>query len=91
MTHFLDIHTTSPGDLRGIIDNAAAMKSARAGLPKGTKDADQPLANQMVALIFEKPSTRTRIRPPMHKYIHIVLAPCWLRKIELSSSQMSIC
>jgi ornithine carbamoyltransferase len=61
MTHFLDIHTTSPGDLRGIIDNAAAMKSARAGLPKGTKDADQPLANQMVALIFEKPSTRTRI------------------------------
>jgi len=35
MTHFLDIHTTSPADLRGIIDTAASMKTARAGLPKG--------------------------------------------------------
>jgi len=61
MTHFLDIRTTSPADLRGIIDTAASMKTARAGLPKGALDADQPLANHMVALIFEKPSTRTRI------------------------------
>ena len=61
MTHFLDIHTTDPADLHKIIDQAKAMKSARAGLPKGTPDADTPLANHMVALIFEKPSTRTRV------------------------------
>ena len=61
MTHFLDIHKTSTTDLRSIIDNAVAMKTARKGQPKGTPDADQPLANHMVALIFEKPSTRTRI------------------------------
>jgi ornithine carbamoyltransferase len=61
MNHFLDIDATSPGALRGIIDNAQAMKSARAGKPKGTPDADQPLAGHMVALIFEKPSTRTRV------------------------------
>ncbi len=61
MTHFLDIHTTDPSALRGIIDDARSMKDARAGLPKGTKDAEQPLAGHMVALIFEKPSTRTRI------------------------------
>ncbi|PVA06695.1 ornithine carbamoyltransferase [Thalassorhabdomicrobium marinisediminis] len=61
MPHFLDIHKTDPTDLRGIIDTAAAMKSARTGKPKGTRDADQPLSGQMVALIFEKPSTRTRI------------------------------
>ncbi|WP_281985138.1 ornithine carbamoyltransferase [Thalassorhabdomicrobium marinisediminis] len=61
MPHFLDIHKTDPAALRGIIDTAAAMKSARTGKPKGTRDADQPLAGQMVALIFEKPSTRTRI------------------------------
>ncbi len=61
MTHFLDIHTTSQTDLRHIIDNAQAMKAARAGRPKGTHDNDQPLAGHMVALIFEKPSTRTRV------------------------------
>ncbi|MGB0967742.1 MAG: ornithine carbamoyltransferase [Halocynthiibacter sp.] len=61
MNHFLDINKTSPDDLRSMIDNAAAMKAARAGMPKGTPDADQPLANHMVALIFEKPSTRTRV------------------------------
>ncbi len=61
MTDFLDIHKTSPDDLRAIMDNAHAMKTARAGRPKGAKDDDQPLAGHMVALIFEKPSTRTRI------------------------------
>jgi ornithine carbamoyltransferase len=61
MNHFLDIDVTSPDALRGIIDNAQAMKSARAGKPKGMPDTDQPLAGHMVALIFEKPSTRTRV------------------------------
>ncbi|WP_299621886.1 ornithine carbamoyltransferase [uncultured Tateyamaria sp.] len=61
MTHFLDIHTTSQTDLRQIIDHAHKMKNARAGRPKGTPDDDQPLAGHMVALIFEKPSTRTRV------------------------------
>ncbi|MCG6904237.1 MAG: ornithine carbamoyltransferase [Rhodobacter sp.] len=61
MTHFLDIHKTDPADLRHMIDQARAMKTARAGLPKGTPDAEQPLAGHMVALIFEKPSTRTRV------------------------------
>lgn len=61
MNHFLDIHKTDPVALRGMIDQAQSMKNARAGQPKGTPDADQPLANHMVALIFEKPSTRTRV------------------------------
>ena len=61
MTHFLDIHTTDPADLTAIIDQAQAMKNARAGQPKATQDAGTPLAGHMVALIFEKPSTRTRV------------------------------
>ncbi len=61
MTHFLDIHTTDAADLRAMIDSARAMKTARNNRPKGTPDDDQPLAGRMVALIFEKPSTRTRI------------------------------
>ena len=61
MTHFLDIHTTDQADLRAIIDSAHAMKTARAGRPRGMPDDDRPLDGHMVALIFEKPSTRTRV------------------------------
>ncbi|WP_420859804.1 ornithine carbamoyltransferase [Marivivens marinus] len=61
MNHFLDINKTSQSDLRAMIDNARAMKDSRNGRPKGTPDDDQPLAGHMVALIFEKPSTRTRV------------------------------
>ncbi len=61
MNHFLDIHTTDPDALRAMIDQARAMKQARADRPKGAPDDDQPLAGRMVALIFEKPSTRTRV------------------------------
>ncbi len=61
MRHFLDIHKTDAADLRGIIDHATAMKIARRGQPKGAPDPETPLAGRMVALIFEKPSTRTRV------------------------------
>ncbi|MFK7878229.1 ornithine carbamoyltransferase [Roseobacter sp.] len=61
MNHFLDIHLTDSGDLRRIIDSAAEMKTARLGKPRGARDADEPLKDRMVALIFEKPSTRTRV------------------------------
>jgi len=61
MNHFLDIHKTDAADLRNMIDHAGVMKSARAGRPRGAADDEQPLAGHMVALIFEKPSTRTRV------------------------------
>jgi len=61
MNHFLDINKTAPAALRTMIDHARAMKDARAGRPRGAADDDQPLAGRMVALIFEKPSTRTRV------------------------------
>ncbi|MBN2741730.1 MAG: ornithine carbamoyltransferase [Rhodobacteraceae bacterium] len=61
MTHFLDIHKTDPAALRAMIDQGIAMKQARQDRAKGAPDDDQPLAGRMVALIFEKPSTRTRV------------------------------
>ncbi len=61
MNHFLDIHKTDATDLRAMIDQADVMKQARLGRPKAAPDDDQPLAGRMVALIFEKPSTRTRV------------------------------
>ena len=61
MNHFLDIHKTSAEDLRAMIDSAKSVKSARAGLPKAAPDQDLPVKDRMMALIFEKPSTRTRV------------------------------
>ncbi|MCT4611283.1 MAG: ornithine carbamoyltransferase [Pelagimonas sp.] len=61
MNHFLDIHTTDPTELRSIIDSAKTIKNARLGRPKAAPDDDLPLKDRMVALIFEKPSTRTRV------------------------------
>ncbi|WP_193177291.1 ornithine carbamoyltransferase [Oricola nitratireducens] len=54
--HFLDIAAVSAGDLRAILDNAKTRKSAQKG---GT--AGSPLAGKVLAMIFEKPSTRTRV------------------------------
>ena len=61
MQSFLDIHKTDPAELRKMIDQARTMKIARQDRPKGTPDDEQPLKGRMVALIFEKPSTRTRV------------------------------
>jgi len=61
MPHFLDIDRLHGLDLRGILDAAAAIKAARAGRPRGAPDDDPALAGRIVALIFEKPSTRTRV------------------------------
>ncbi len=61
MPHFLDIDTTPADDLRAMLDDARRMKGARAALPRGAPDPEQALAGRMVALVFEKPSTRTRV------------------------------
>ncbi|WP_417231159.1 ornithine carbamoyltransferase [Brevundimonas sp.] len=58
--HFLDIHRLSAEDLRGILDDAHARKAARKGWPRGRVDADAPAADHVLAMIFEKNSTRTR-------------------------------
>lgn len=54
--HFLDLSVVSPDQLRLIIDSAKARKA----LQKAGK-ADRPLEGKALAMIFEKPSTRTRV------------------------------
>lgn len=61
MRHFLDLNKTDAAELRGMVEDAKAIKNARNGRPRGATDDDQPLAGHMVALFFEKPSTRTRV------------------------------
>jgi len=52
--HFLDLKDFSAAELRALITEAARFKRTR-----GT--GKKPLAGKTLALIFEKPSTRTRI------------------------------
>jgi ornithine carbamoyltransferase len=54
--HFLDLIDIPKAELRGMIDAAIAMK-ARGRVA----NAAQPLAGQTMAMIFDKPSTRTRV------------------------------
>ncbi|MBB4232848.1 ornithine carbamoyltransferase [Rhizobium mongolense] len=56
LKHFLDLSTVSVDDLDGIMDDAMSRKAATKA---GT--ADKPLTGKMLAMIFEKPSTRTRV------------------------------
>lgn len=57
MRHFIDLKDFSADTLQMILDHAQAMKQAqRAGAGH-----EQPLAGKTVAMIFEKPSTRTRV------------------------------
>ena len=61
MRHFLDIDALNRADLRSILNEAHARKAARQGWPKGKIDTDAPLAGHVLAAIFEKSSTRTRV------------------------------
>ena len=60
MKHFLDLIDIEPAALRAILDDAHAMKAARAGWPRGQVDEGSPLSGHVLAMIFEKSSTRTR-------------------------------
>ncbi|WP_374765093.1 ornithine carbamoyltransferase [Yunchengibacter salinarum] len=59
--HFIDLADCDAATLTRLLDEAARRKVARAGQPKGVADADRPLAGHMLAMVFEKASTRTRI------------------------------
>ncbi len=59
--HFLEISDFNAANLKLLLTAAHRRKKARAALARGTPDPDQPLKGKMLALIFEKQSTRTRI------------------------------
>ena len=56
--HFADLSEIPASELRRILDMAATMKAARR---KGRRAAERPLEGRVLAMIFDKPSTRTRV------------------------------
>ena len=61
MKNFINISDHSSSDLRAIIDEAKTRKLSRKGLNKSAPDDDKPFEGKSMAMIFEKPSTRTRM------------------------------
>jgi ornithine carbamoyltransferase len=53
--HFIDLIDIPASELRGIVASSRAMKNG------GQAGAARPLAGKTIAMIFDKPSTRTRV------------------------------
>jgi len=58
LRHFLDISEISTAELRAILTRAAALKSRRV---KGAPPMERPLAGKFLGMVFDRPSTRTRV------------------------------
>lgn len=56
--HFLDLADLSGAELRRVLDAGAALKARRR---KGEPAAERPLAGKTLAMVFDRPSTRTRV------------------------------
>jgi ornithine carbamoyltransferase len=56
--HFLDLSDIPKNELRRVLSAAASMKAGRV---KGTPPRERPLAGKVLAMIFDRPSTRTRV------------------------------
>ncbi len=61
MRNFINISDLNSNDLRLIIDSAKSRKLNRKGLNKSAPDQDKPFEGKSMIMLFEKPSTRTRI------------------------------
>jgi ornithine carbamoyltransferase len=56
--HFLDLADIRGKDLRGMLEASAAMKER---LRRDARAGDAPLKGKTLAMIFDRPSTRTRV------------------------------
>ncbi|MDC0886965.1 ornithine carbamoyltransferase [Altererythrobacter sp.] len=60
LRHFLDLSDAGGDAIAAMISDAIDRKAVRKSWPKGEADADAPLRGRVLAMIFEKSSTRTR-------------------------------
>ncbi|MEL0209998.1 MAG: ornithine carbamoyltransferase [Novosphingobium sp.] len=59
--HFLNLTDAGGDAIAAMLNDAIDRKAARRSWPKGQADADAPLAGRVLAMVFEKNSTRTRV------------------------------
>jgi ornithine carbamoyltransferase len=56
--HFLDLSDLSGAEIRHVLNVGAAIKARRR---RGERATDRPLEGKVLAMVFDKPSTRTRV------------------------------
>ncbi len=56
--HFLDLSDFTGAEIRRMLDASAAMKAMRR---KGERATERPLVGKTLAMVFDRPSTRTRV------------------------------
>ncbi len=56
--HFLDLSDLSGAEIRHVLNVGAAIKARRR---RGKRATDRPLEGKVLAMVFDKPSTRTRV------------------------------
>ena len=61
LRHLLNLSDAGGEAIAAILNEAMERKERRAGWPKGKADEDRPLDGAVLAMIFEKSSTRTRV------------------------------
>lgn len=61
LRNFLDLSDAGGDAIAALIGDAIDRKALRQGWPKGRADSDKPLDGRVLAMIFEKNSTRTRV------------------------------
>lgn len=59
--HFLDLTELPTAELRAMLDASVAIKARLKAAKASNQSWDQPLKGKTLAMIFEKPSTRTRV------------------------------
>jgi ornithine carbamoyltransferase len=61
MKHFLDLSLIKKNELRQIVESAKSRKQSRNAKGKVSADIDKPFEGKLLLMVFEKPSTRTRL------------------------------
>ncbi|HQF17462.1 MAG: Ornithine carbamoyltransferase [Methanosaeta sp. PtaB.Bin039] len=90
-THLISIADLSPGQITAVLDRAEELKQLRAEVYAAHTNCNtpapletMPLFGRSIAMIFEKPSTRTRVS------LEVAAAELGARGMYLSSSELQL-
>ena len=84
MNSFSDIEDIDSNQLKKILTFSEEIKAERKNVSKGTKDFKKYLTNKVVALLFKKPSTRTRFS------FEVGISQMGGQSITVSSNEMQL-
>ena len=84
MKNFVDIQEIDSSQLRNILEDSAYLKKSRTKLLRGELDTEPALSGRIVALLFKKPSTRTRFS------FDVGITQMGGKSISISSNEMQL-